>query len=75
MKAWKLTADDWDNRSKRPQYTEAVEEMLAQTDHEPSPWHLVEADSKRFARVKVVEAAVDRIEAGMRAVGIEPPAI
>ena len=48
--------------------------MLEHTDHEPAPWHLVEADSKRFARVKVVETTADRIEAGMRAAGIEPPA-
>jgi AMP-polyphosphate phosphotransferase len=75
VKAWKLTPDDWHNRSKRPQYIEAVEEMLAGTDREPAPWHLVEADSKRFARVKVVETTVDRIEAGMRAAGIEPPAL
>ena len=42
VKAWKLTPDDWHNRSKRQQYIEAVEEMLAGTDSEPAPWHLVE---------------------------------
>ena len=75
VKAWKLTEDDWKNRSKRPQYVEAVEEMLLHTDHVPAPWHLIEGDSKRYARVKVVETAADRIEAGMRAAGIEPPAV
>jgi polyphosphate kinase 2 (PPK2 family) len=74
VKAWKLTPDDWHNREKRPEYTEAVEEMLAHTDREPVPWHLLEGDSKRFARVKVVETTADRIEAGMRAAGLEPPA-
>jgi AMP-polyphosphate phosphotransferase len=75
VKAWKLTEDDWHNRSKRPQYLEAVEEMLEQTDREPAPWHLIEGDSKKFARVKVVETTANRIEEGMRAAGIEPPAI
>jgi AMP-polyphosphate phosphotransferase len=73
LKAWKLTPDDWENRSKRPQYLKAVEEMLERTDHEAAPWELVEADSKRYARVKVVETVCDRIEAGMRAVGVKPP--
>ena len=40
--------------------------MLARTDHEDAPWHLVEADSKRYARVKVLETAIQRVEAGMR---------
>jgi polyphosphate kinase 2 (PPK2 family) len=74
VKAWKLTADDWHNRKRRPQYIEAVEEMLERTDHDAAPWHLVEADSKKYARVKVVETTIARIEAGMRASGIEPPA-
>ena len=73
VKAWKLTEDDWHNRSKRPQYVEAVEEMLEHTDRGPAPWHLIEGDSKKFARVKVVETTANRIEDGMRAAGIEPP--
>jgi polyphosphate kinase 2 (PPK2 family) len=75
VKAWKLTPDDWHNRAKRQQYLEALEDMLERTDHEAAPWHLVEGDSKKFARVKVVETTIARIEAGMRAAGIKPPAV
>jgi AMP-polyphosphate phosphotransferase len=75
VKAWKLTHDDWENRAKRVQYLEAVEEMLAHTDREEAPWHLVEAENKKYARVKVVETVIERIESGMRDWGIEPPAI
>ncbi|MEA2330349.1 MAG: AMP-polyphosphate phosphotransferase [Thermoleophilaceae bacterium] len=75
LKTWKLTPSDWENRRKRPQYTEAVEDMLARTDHEAAPWHLVEAESKRYARVKVMETVIERIESGMRAQGMEPPAL
>ena len=74
LKTWKLTPADWENRRKRPQYLEAVEDMLARTDHDPSPWHLVEAESKKYARVKVVETVIERIERGMRDQQIEPPA-
>ena len=65
LKAWKLTAEDWRNREKRHQYEAAVEEMLHRTDHAAAPWVLVEADDKRWARVKVVESVVDAIKAGM----------
>jgi polyphosphate kinase 2 (PPK2 family) len=73
LKAWKLTPDDWENRSKRAPYTEAIEEMLERTDHKAAPWDVVEAESKKYARVKVVETVIERIEAGMRAQGVEPP--
>ena len=39
--------------------------MLARTDHEPhARWHLIEAESKRYARVKVIETVIAEIEAG-----------
>jgi AMP-polyphosphate phosphotransferase len=65
LKAWKLTAEDWRNREKRRQYKAAVEEMLDRTDHAAAPWVLVEADDKRWARVKVAESVVAAIEVGM----------
>ena len=73
LKAWKLTEDDWRNRKRRRAYVKAVEEMIDRTDHEGAPWHLVEADSKRYARVKVVETVNAEIERGMRSRGLTPP--
>jgi polyphosphate kinase 2 (PPK2 family) len=74
LKRWKLTDEDWRNRDKRKDYEQAVEDMLERTDHPHARWHLVEADSKRWARVKVLETAIAAIETGMRARGFEPPA-
>jgi AMP-polyphosphate phosphotransferase len=73
LKTWKLTEEDWRNRDRRDSYAEAVEDMLARTDQPYAPWHLVAADSKRYARVKVVETVIERIEDGMRQWGMEPP--
>jgi polyphosphate kinase 2 (PPK2 family) len=73
LKTWKLTDEDWRNREKRPKYEKAVEDMLERTDHELAPWHVIPADSKRYARVKVVERVNERIEEGMREWGMEPP--
>jgi polyphosphate kinase 2 (PPK2 family) len=74
LKGWKLTDEDWRNREKRGAYERAVEDMLERTDHELSRWQLVEGDSKRWARVKVLETVISEIERGMRERGFEPPA-
>jgi polyphosphate kinase 2 (PPK2 family) len=73
LKQWKLTDEDWRNRGKRRAYTRAIEQMLDETDRENAPWTLVEADSKRYARVKVIETVIAAVEDGMRRHGIEPP--
>jgi polyphosphate kinase 2 (PPK2 family) len=73
LRVWKLTPEDWENREKRAGYEEAVEEMLDRTDRRRARWHLVAAESKRYARVQVVRTVNDEIEAGMRRWGQEPP--
>jgi polyphosphate kinase 2 (PPK2 family) len=73
LKSWKLTDDDWRNRDKRDVYLEAIEDMLARNDQPTAPWSLIPAESKRYARVKVIETVIERIETGMRESGIEPP--
>jgi polyphosphate kinase 2 (PPK2 family) len=75
LKTWKLTAEDWRNRGKRRLYKAAVEDMLDRTDHAAAPWVLIEAEDKRWARVKVVESVVAAIESGMAArnISIPPP--
>jgi polyphosphate kinase 2 (PPK2 family) len=73
LKAYKLTMEDWRNRGKRAAYEEAIEDMLERTGTEWAPWHLVEGDSKRFARVKVLETVVAAVEDGLRRHGRRPP--
>jgi polyphosphate kinase 2 (PPK2 family) len=73
LKTWKLTAEDWRNRARRAHYEAAVEDMLERTDHEAGRWHLVPGESKRFARVHVLETTIAAIEEGMRSRGMELP--
>ena len=73
LKAWKLTAEDWRNRERHREYEAAVEEMLDRADHAAAPWVLVEAEDKRWARVKVVESVVVAIEAGLAARNLPVP--
>jgi polyphosphate kinase 2 (PPK2 family) len=63
LKSWKLTDEDWRNRSKRSEYEAAIEDMVERTSTKYAPWHLVEGESKRYARVKVVETVIAAIEA------------
>ena len=73
LKSWKLTDEDWRNREKRPQYEEAVEEMLERTDRENAPWRVISAESKHFARVETIRVVNEEIERGMRRAGQDPP--
>ena len=45
--------------------------MLERTDQVHGRWQVVEGDSKRYARVKVIETTIALIEEGMRERGFE----
>ncbi|HEX3345817.1 MAG TPA: polyphosphate:AMP phosphotransferase, partial [Polyangiaceae bacterium] len=62
FKRFKITADDWRNRKKWDAYQRAVCDMVDRTSTEPAPWHLVEANDKRWARVAVLEKVCEAIE-------------
>jgi polyphosphate kinase 2 (PPK2 family) len=61
-KAWKLTDEDWRNRDKRLHYELAADEMLLRTSTPAAPWTIVEAEDKRFARIKALQTVVRRLE-------------
>lgn len=62
FKRFKITEEDWRNREKWPQYADAVEDMVDRTSTQLAPWTLVEANDKRFARVKVLRTINDALE-------------
>lgn len=61
-KQWKITDEDWRNREKWDQYEKAVDEMLIRTSTTYAPWVIVEANSKYYARIKVLRTVVEAIE-------------
>ncbi len=73
LKAWKLTDEDWRNREKRPQYDEAVADMLRLTSGPLAPWDVVSSESKRNGRVEVIETVIRHMEAGMARWGVPVP--
>ena len=63
--AWKhhkIGPEDFRNREKWNAYEAAANEMIERTSTEFSPWVLVEAEDKRFARIKVLETCCESIE-------------
>jgi len=62
LKKWKITEEDWRNREKWKDYEAAVDEMVEKTGTLFAPWHLIEAENKRYARVKVLKTIVKAFE-------------
>jgi polyphosphate kinase 2 (PPK2 family) len=63
LKSWKLADEDWRNRGRRAEYEAAIEDMVEQTSTAWAPWSLIPAESKRYARLAVLNTVIDAVEA------------
>jgi polyphosphate:AMP phosphotransferase len=61
FKSWKITADDWRNRTKWDGYEQAVNEMVERTSTRNAPWTLVEGNDKHYARIRILQTACERL--------------
>jgi len=64
-KNYKITPDDWRNRSKWPLYEVAMNDMVDRTSTADAPWTLVAANDKRHARLTVLRTLAERLEASL----------
>lgn len=64
-KRYKITEEDYRNREKWDDYEKAIEDMFQRTSTTIAPWTLVSANDKRFARVQILEQAVQQIRKGL----------
>ncbi|MDH2328740.1 polyphosphate kinase 2 [Cereibacter sp. SYSU M97828] len=55
MKQWKLSPMDLQSRVRWEQYTKAKEEMLVRTNIPEAPWHIVEGNDKKRARLNCID--------------------
>jgi polyphosphate kinase 2 len=53
-KRWKLSPMDLESHNKWVEYSKAKDAMFAHTDIKQAPWYVVEADSKRRARLNCI---------------------
>ena len=61
-KAWKLSVDDWRERTLWGDYTAAYEEALARCGTSWAPWQIVPADAKWYRNYVIARAIVERLE-------------
>ncbi len=54
IKQWKLSPMDLQSRVRWEQYTKAKEEMFARTSIPEAPWHIVEGNDKKRARLNLI---------------------
>jgi polyphosphate:AMP phosphotransferase len=64
-KKYKITDEDYRNRGRWDDYVAAVNEMVARTGTEAAPWHLIAANDKRYARVRVLEETCAALKAAL----------
>lgn len=61
-RSYKLTEEDWRNRQKWDLYTEAVEEMVEKTSTVWAPWHIIEANDKYYARIRILKTLTKALQ-------------
>ena len=61
-KNYKITEEDWRNREKWDDYEEALKDMIKYTSTDFAPWTIIEANNKKYARLKALKTLIDRIE-------------
>ena len=69
---YKLSPDDWRNRRRWPYYVEAAEEMFRETHVPGAPWVLVAGDDKDYARIRVLEEVVERLDGALALIDSPP---
>jgi polyphosphate kinase 2 len=60
-KRWKLSPMDLESRRRWVDYSRAKDEMFAHTDIKQAPWHVVNADNKKSARLNVIRHLLAQI--------------
>jgi polyphosphate:AMP phosphotransferase len=66
FKEYKLTPEDFRNREKWPLYEVAVNQAVQRTHTLQAPWHLIAANDKYYARIKVIQTVIQAIEAELQ---------
>ena len=70
-KNWKFSTADAKERSFWKDYMKAYEEMIRKTSTSESPWYIVPADNKSFARIVIVSAVINALDE----MGLEYPRV
>ncbi|QKV18598.1 polyphosphate kinase 2 family protein [Oricola thermophila] len=72
LKRWKLSYEDFRNRSRWDDYAVAIDEMFERTSTDYAPWHLIPANDKKHARIAAMKTITDCLGKG---VDLSPPVL
>ncbi len=61
-KRWKTGADDYRNRSHRADYLDAMHDMFHATDTRWAPWHVIDGNDRKAARIAAITTVVEQLE-------------
>ena len=74
IKRWKLSPMDLESRKRWVEYSKAKDVMFEHTDRKKTPWHVIDADSKKRARLNCIRHFLQQIAyRDMHPVEIELP--
>ena len=71
--SWRVRDEDWQQAKNYKKYAALAEDMLIYTSTGFAPWYLVEADDKRWAKVKVLTQLVAKIKEALAKRQINTP--
>jgi len=71
MRRWKLSGIDLEARTRWEDFSRAKDEMFVHTDIPEAPWHVVESDDKRSARINMIAHLLSTIPYQ----AVRPPAL
>ena len=61
-KRWKTGTEDYRNREKRDAYLAAYHDMFKHTDTRWAPWHVIDGNHKKSARIAALTHVAERLE-------------
>lgn len=73
LRQWKLSPMDFESWARWWDYTAAYDEMFKWTDTAWAPWHVVDADDKKRARLNCIAHLLDQVP--YERIAFDPPSI
>ena len=65
LKRWKLSYEDFRNRSRWADYEVAIEDMVEKTSPQWAPWYLIKANDKPYARLAAFSILIEVLGKGL----------
>jgi len=65
IKRWKLSYEDFRNRSRWADYEVAIEDMMEKTSLKRAPWYLIPANDKPYGRIAVFTILIEGLGSGL----------